>query len=493
MFERLKKLINKRREWKKSLMDKKQDFSYYAGSGIMQTAIREWLDLYSGSMDEWRCGSTSSLKKRKSLNLPRRIACEISRLVCLEAEFNILGDSDRACYLREQLAPFMSRMRTAVEYAAAGGGMVFKPYAGADGTIAIDTVQADRFCPIAYNSSGVMISAAFFETKVVNTASENEKYLRVEKHLRDGNGYIITNRAYRLERTSVSTGSGTGDCRIPNAPEIPLSSVPEWAAIEPEVVIENLDVPLFSYFKIPKGNTIDRGSPLGVSVYADVVNLIRDADTQYDLLLWEYEGGAMALDVSQDAFDKDENGQAIIPEGRERLYRSNKFSVDDGTDTDLYKIFAPELRDSSYNDGLETILRQIENGCGLAYGTLSRADETVKTATEIIKSKQRSYSTVTEIQKSLQGALEGLTAAMDALCDLYELSPAGSYTTSALWDDSIVNDPETERIRDMQEVREGLMAKWEYRVKWYGEDENTAKRAVGGDLSDEMLMRFGDA
>jgi len=30
----------------------------------------------------------------------------------------------------------------------------------------------------------------------------------------------------------------------------------------------------------------------------------------------------------------------------------------------------------------------------------------------------------------------------------------------------------------MNEVRMGLMQKWEYRVKWYGEDEETAKKVI---------------
>ena len=43
------------------------------------------------------------------------------------------------------------------------------------------------------------------------------------------------------------------------------------------------------------------------------------------------------------------------------------------------------------------------------------------------------------------------------------------------FEDSYIIDKESERQRDQQEVRDGLMNKWEYRVKWYGEDEATAK------------------
>lgn len=37
----------------------------------------------------------------------------------------------------------------------------------------------------------------------------------------------------------------------------------------------------------------------------------------------------------------------------------------------------------------------------------------------------------------------------------------------------------------MQEVRDGLMQKWEYRVKWYGETEQEAKKVLSEDEKDE--------
>ena len=42
------------------------------------------------------------------------------------------------------------------------------------------------------------------------------------------------------------------------------------------------------------------------------------------------------------------------------------------------------------------------------------------------------------------------------------------------WGDSVLTDSDTDRARDMQEVQAGLMSKKEYRMKWYGEDEETA-------------------
>ena len=43
------------------------------------------------------------------------------------------------------------------------------------------------------------------------------------------------------------------------------------------------------------------------------------------------------------------------------------------------------------------------------------------------------------------------------------------------FEDGYIIDKEAERARDLVEVQERLMQPWEYRVKWYGEDEETAK------------------
>jgi hypothetical protein len=46
------------------------------------------------------------------------------------------------------------------------------------------------------------------------------------------------------------------------------------------------------------------------------------------------------------------------------------------------------------------------------------------------------------------------------------------------FDDSIIEDKQSERSTDRQDVAMGAMPLWEYRMKWYNEDEKTAKAAV---------------
>ena len=109
--------------------------------------------------------------------------------------------------------------------------------------------------------------------------------------------------------------------------------------------------------------------------------------------------------------------------------------------------------------------------------------------------KQRYARLVYKIQGSYEDALRDLAAAVAALAHLYGLAPDGEYNMVFTWDDSILVDSEAERMRDLQEVRDGIMKKWEYRMKWYGEDEATAKMMVesGADLTDDELLAFNES
>ena len=46
------------------------------------------------------------------------------------------------------------------------------------------------------------------------------------------------------------------------------------------------------------------------------------------------------------------------------------------------------------------------------------------------------------------------------------------------FDDSIIEDKQTDFSRDMQLLQAGIMNDWEFRMKWMNEDEETAKAAL---------------
>lgn len=439
-------------------------------SSLMENAVQSWREIYKGNMP-WLDRNSQSLR------LASTIANRIATTVTVESKIEVIG-SARADFLNEALKPVLENLTINTEYACAEGGLAFKPYV-ANGEIEVDVVHSDCFKPVSYNSRGEITSAIFVET----LTKSDTVFVRLEYHrFSEDHVYQISNRAYR------GIGKDAGGYAEP----IAMTEVPEWAEIEPEVSIAGLDCPLYSYFKIPIGNKIDPKSPVGVSVYADALDLIKEADKQWQRLMWEYEGSELAVEASESMFAVNIKGEPVLPIGKERLYRTNKIDPRKSEDM-VYKVFDPELRDEAYLRGLNKIKNEIEDKVGLARGTLSDPNEVERTATEIASSKQSTYVFVTLIQRALQKALDGLIDAMDALASLYNLAPKGEYSATYVWDDSIVVNADAEREKDREDVRDNLMQRWEYRVKWYGEtkEEAMAMLANGEEQSDDEIMGFG--
>lgn len=419
-------------------------------SDEMTEAIELWSLMYKDKAP-WLDDNT------KSLNLASAIASELARLATIEMKSEITGTEDtnnkRAEYLNEQYQKVINDIRTTTEYAAALGGLIFKPYIDGD-NIAVDYVLADEFIPVKYDSSGNITAVIFIE----RMRKERNIYTRLEYHDLLKEGYYISNTAYVNENGDESLGY-----------QVPLTEVEEWADLEPEILLTNVEKPLFGYLKMPMANTIDTRSPLGISVYARAVGLIEEADKQYSRILWEYEGSELAINASMDLFKADNT----LPKGKERLYRKLDTDAED-----FFEPFSPAIRDESLFNGLNKILQRIEFACGLAYGTLSDVQLVEKTAEEIKVSKQRSYSTVVDIQKAIKIALTDLVYAMDVYVTLGELAPAGEYDISFEFDDSLVVDAQAEQAILLQEVAAGLIKPEMYLMRRYGVTEEQAREML---------------
>lgn len=400
------------------------------------------------------------------------------------------GPTERAEYLNKTYKnKILKKLRTQIEYGIALGGLVIKPYVIMNDTeentgenaltldveldkadIEFDFVYANNFYPLAFNGSGDITEAAFIERKV----DKDICYSRLEHHKYSNHTVTVVNMAFRS--TARGDGKDLGQ-------QIPLKSVPEWSSIEETTVIKNVDRLMFAYFKMPEANTIDIYSPLGVSGFDKAIPLIREADKQFSRLLWEYEGGELAIDIDRDALRDTEvrnaKGEVIMTSKmghlQQRLYRPVELTAEG----DTYNQYAPVLRDASYISGLNTILMHIEDITGLSRGTLSQIDTAeARTATELRILKQRSYQTNAEIQKAIQQCLEDLAYVMNVLCELYEITPTGEYEMSFEWDDSILVDVEEELGKRMTLMQNGIMGKKELRMWYMGETEKQAREAL---------------
>lgn len=434
------KIFQKMIIWVKSIINRLfADETIPVVSPKMQTMIAQWAAIYEEESVHY-----------PSLGIAAGIATEFARLTVLESEISFSGKQGK--WLEKQLIPFRAELRKNVEYACALGGMIFKPYVAGD-TILVDCIQADAFFPIAFDSCGRITSAVFLD----QFTKGDKIYTRLESHAFVAGKETIRNKVF-CSNSAVALGA-----------EIPINQVTEWADILPEVTIEGLKQPLFAYFKVPLANNKDRYSPLGVSVFSNAMNLIEQANQQFARLLWEYEGGQLAIDVDESAIRCTEDGNVQLDQVQQRLYRRSLNTHN------LYQAFTPSLRDTSYIAGLDTILKKIEFACNLSFGTLSSPHTTEKTATEIKMAKQRSYAAVCDIQQSLQVALDQLLYAMDMLSQLYGIGHTDKWEVSYSWKDSILMDEQTARQMDREDALSGFIPKWKYNIMWHGMTEQEAK------------------
>lgn len=390
----------------------------------------------------------------KAVGLPAAICREVTRPTLVEFTANITG-SKRADYLNTNFQVAKENFSKALEMGLALGGVAFKPYIYGDKML-VDITGSAGFQPTKFDPSGRCVSGVFRDKPVkVN----GKYYVRLESHELDGTTYTIKNKAYYSD-SSGSIGATA-----------PLDAVPEWADIQEEVTVQNMEGPLFAYFKPPITNTADSNSPCGMSIYGDAatVELIKQADEQWERLQWEYKSSERKVLMdgntsTADMFNK-------------RLFEIGPFSPSG----DFFQHIEPQIRDDAIYRGFQNTLRRIEFNVGLSYGDISDPQTVEKTATEIRSSKQRKYVLISSIQAALGHTFDSLLYAMDAYTSLYDLAPAGEYEATYDWGDSILDDQETkdkEFARDLQLLSFGILNDYEVRMKYKHEDEETAKAAL---------------
>ena len=438
----------------------------------MVNALNLWYDLYRNQA-HWLGGEENV----RSLNLPALISSEIARQIVLEMKWNITGKdangntqndtgddvmNPRAEYLKAEFDKLITVLRLKLEQGCAAGGMVIKPYPNADdGHIYFDWAMDWGVYPLAFDDDGnlsdVIIPDIFRDGKTI--------YTRLERHTVKGNDVEITQRAFK---STIEGSLGM---------EISLSDVERWSSLQDKAIVKDSEGPLFGWYKVAAANSIDIDSPMGASVFAKAIDVIKEADMQYSRLLWEYEGSALAIDVDPTALrpKRADGGGMEMPKLNQRLFRA--VDIDKG-DRDLYDVFSPNIRDASLLNGLNQLLIRIEDLSGLSRGTLSDANVEARTATEMKIIKQRSYATIADNQAALERCLKDVVRVMNKYATVYHLAPEGDYDVSFEWDDSILTDTDTEMQKRLMMLNAGIISKAEFREWYFGETKAQAQSAI---------------
>jgi hypothetical protein len=261
--------------------------------------------------------------------------------------------------------------------------------------------------------------------------------------------------------------------------------------VEPEGVCPVYETgstwPTFSLVKPAIDNTRVDMSPYGQSVFADAVDAIQAVDLCYDAMMSEIDSGKMRVFLSDVMFDvgrDGKGGRVSIPFGKGDCTVFRKVM---STEDTIHE-FAPTLRTEAQARAFRVALQTLGDLCGFGinYFDLENVGY-VKTATEVSADNSALMRNIRRHEHALEGAIAQICHALLAVERALGVDLPDEGGVRVTFDDSIITDTTAEKRQDMDEVAAGLMQGWEYRRKWYGEDEATARRrgaAAGPDAGD---------
>lgn len=329
------------------------------------------------------------------------------------------------------------------------------PTPGSAKGIVLDYVTVENIWPLAWQN-GIITECAFSSTVTVN----GESYCYLQIHHKVNGLYDIENRIYRYRNDNLDD-------------EVSLSDVSGFELVPP-VVHTKTDRRQFVIDRPNIANNFDYSVPLGISVYANAVDVLRGVDIAYDSYVNEFSLGKKRIMVKPSAteyldgepiFDADDVVFYVLPE-----------DLQDGaviTPIDM------TLRTAEHNTGIQDQLNLLSSKCGFGETYYRFNGGSVATATQVISENSTMFRTIKKHEIVLEQVLVELCRIILRLGN--EAMNAGldeDVEISIDFDDSIIEDKTAERNNDRQDLAAGIMNDWEYRAKWYNEDEATAKAAL---------------
>lgn len=331
--------------------------------------------------------------------------------------------------------------------------------------IRLEYLPAMNIIPLTVKQ-GRIIDVAF----VSEVLQQGKTFIYLETHQLTEKGYQISNQYFEEQNETLSPA--------------PL----------PPGIVEQMqtgtDVPLFAIIQPNIVNNIDNNLGLGISVFANAIDNLKGVDLAFNNFCRDLKLGGKKVFLNKSLTQMDEQGQIITPDDVAQQLFLTVGDSDLNMDAQaLIHEFNPDLRTEENKEAIQGQLDYLSFKCGLGTKHYQFNAGNIVTATQYMGDKQELIQNASKhyiiVERALQDIVKAILWAGSTI--LGEPVHLDAQVT-VNFDDSYVIDKESERQRDQQEIRDGIMQKWEYRVKWYGEDEATAKQMIGA--SDEQ-MNFG--
>lgn len=417
----------------------------------MKDVISRCADMYRG-VPYW----VSAEDNIKTINFAKAVCSETARLATLGIKIQI-GGGARGTWLQEHIDKAYFNLRHWVEYGCAYGTVIVKPNGSG----------FDVFTPfdfmITESDSNSNITGIIFKDSY---ADNDRYYTRLEYHYFDSSHpegfrpYYIRNKAY-MSHSSQSMGDPIALART------------KWADLMEDsgpimkTSGEQLDGPMFGVFRTPQANNVDLGTALGLPIYADAIEEMKDLDVAYSRNAGEiFDSEKIILADDRLMYDSGKNLKSRGPaDVKLPHYVKNVFG---SSPEEFYQEINPQLNTDTRLSGINALLSQIGYKCGFSNGYFVFNEATgIQTATGVEAEQQRTVQLVKDVRDKLEACLNGAIYAMSVYADLYSLAPVGNYEVVYDFGD-ITYNREEDRARAYQLTLQGFYTKEYYLEKYEG-------------------------
>lgn len=427
--------------------------------------IELWQQWYSGkvrSVHSYRQfnGKKHVPRERKSLGMAKSIAEDWANLSLNEKVDITIKKKTAEKRINQVLQRNHFRMRAnqLVELTFALGTGAFVEYTDEDET-KIDYIRAGMIYPLSIDN-GKITECAFASEKT----TKDEKQVYLNMHILEHGRYVVENHLFRRQGsmlTEIDLPEGV-EQRVPTG-----SAIPHFQIIKPNIV-----------------NNVDLNCPMGISVYANALDQLESVDLIFDSYCNEFRLGKkrITVPISMTQMQMEEDG-TVAPtfDDADVEFYAVPAATSTGVGENKIVEHNMEIRSEAHSTGIQDALNMLSYKCGLGKDRYDFSDGQVRTATEVVSEKSDLFQNLKKHEILLNDALVGM---VQAIAELEGLSP--DVEVAINFDDSIIEDTGAEKMRFMQEISSGVRQKYEYRMKFFGEDEATAKAMTAEDDADPL-------
>lgn len=449
------------------------------------TYIDEWTDWWKGYFSKFHKyqatddqGNFITLY-RKKLKMAKKVCEDWANLLLNDKTLINVDDDDTQSYLtgdgEEQQSGVLGRSK----FWKMGNRLIEREFASGTACFYLDLVRPNVLngelraddVKIRYIRDARMIVPLSWENGEITEvalaseqAHKGKRYLYLQLFLIHPKGYLVENYFYEVNDESYK--------RVDNL----------------NGIVDNYLLPCKPFVVIsPNIENNLEDVPMGISIYANAIDQLKGCDLAYDNLYNDILLGKKRVFMNQAMFamkqaSSDPEDKRIKPDIPTTIEKTLYVITGTKTPSDeqFMQEYNPQLRVDENKENIQLNLNILSSKVGFGQHRYQFDAQAMATATEVRTSNKDLTESVWKQRITIQDALTELVHSILILAkEKCGLSVNPDVKISIQFDDTMFSDEETERMRFLQEISAGVRQKWEYRVKYLGEEEEEAREMTG--------------